>query len=315
MIEEKIMETKERLRNLCKIYLLVALVMVGALSLISIISYAYDTSDDLSELTAEPIKLEAPALEEVENLESLMVGGVAIFLQPSYLHNEAYEEYKAQLQAAIEEKYCKVSEVQITAEAAPLYDSIPVTTRWVGNCRLNVRSSPEITDNIINVYAPAYPMEVIGEVEEDWLVINYPENNGIAYLLKEYTVDIEPGSNPAPAAAPAKQEVSYVYTGEWNGKPLTKSRGRINGPSGSETYYNLDMSGIVNRMHRLGYEGEYWEREDGCKMFGDYILIAADFSTRPIGTILETSLGLGIVADTGGFVEWNPTGIDIATTW
>lgn len=307
--------TKERLRHLYKVYIIMAVVMVTTLSLLSVISYAYDTCDELTELTSQEIVQEAPALKEVENKEPCLVGGVSIFLQPHYLHREDIEEYTAQLKNAIEEKYYKVSEVQITAESATLYESIPVTTRWVGNCRLNVRSSPEIVDNIINVYNPTYPLEVIGEVEDDWLVITYEDT--VAYLLKEYTVDIEPGSNPVstPAAAPAKEEISYVYTGEWNGKPLTKSKGRINGPSGSETYYNLDMTNIVNRMHRLGYEGEYWEREDGCKMLGDYILIAADFSTRPIGTILETSLGLGIVADTGGFVEWNPTGIDIATTW
>lgn len=97
--------------------------------------------------------------------------------------------------------------------------------------------------------------------------------------------------------------------------PLTANLGRVAGPSGEETYYNLNMKNCVARMHDLGYEGEYWIREDGVKMFGDYVMIAANFDIRPLGTVLETSLGAGIVTDCGDFVEDNPTGIDIATNW
>jgi hypothetical protein len=75
------------------------------------------------------------------------------------------------------------------------------------------------------------------------------------------------------------------------------------------------MSGIVARLQRNGYEGEYWIREDGCKMYGHYIMVAANFELHPYGSVIETSLGLAIVCDTGGFVKWNPTGIDIATNW
>lgn len=100
-----------------------------------------------------------------------------------------------------------------------------------------------------------------------------------------------------------------------NPVPLDSTLGRVEGPSGQETYYNLNMKNCVKRLHDLGYEGEYWVREDGCKMFGDYIMCAADFSIRPLGTILESSLGYCIVADTGEFIYSNPTQIDIAVTW
>ncbi len=99
---------------------------------------------------------------------------------------------------------------------------------------------------------------------------------------------------------------------------LTRRGGVYNGPSGRETYYNLNMSGIVQIMRDLGYSEEeypYWVREDGCKMFGDYIMVAANLSTRPRGTILETSLGTAIVCDTGTFIYSYPNGIDIATNW
>lgn len=102
---------------------------------------------------------------------------------------------------------------------------------------------------------------------------------------------------------------------EWDGPVLTRNAGTVQGPSGKETYYNLNMSGVVDRMHRLGFEGEYWVREDGCKMFGDYIMVAANLDIRPRGTILPTSLGWGIVADTGGFAKRNQTQLDIAVNW
>ena len=101
----------------------------------------------------------------------------------------------------------------------------------------------------------------------------------------------------------------------WDGPVLTPSNGRIEGPSGQETYYNLDMSGVLNIMYANGFSGDYWVREDGCKMFGQYIMVAADLSIRPRGSIVQTSLGWGIVCDTGTFTYSNPYQLDIATCW
>lgn len=90
------------------------------------------------------------------------------------------------------------------------------------------------------------------------------------------------------------------------------------GPSGRETYYNLPMENIVSHMRRRGYDEmqyPYWIREDGIHMLGGYVMVAADLSSRPRGTILETSVGMAIVCDTGSFVAKYPDGIDIATNW
>ena len=56
-------------------------------------------------------------------------------------------------------------------------------------------------------------------------------------------------------------------------------------------------------------------REDGVKMYGNYVIVAANQSVYPYGTIVETSLGLGIVLDTGSFAKDNPNQFDIATDW
>ena len=104
-------------------------------------------------------------------------------------------------------------------------------------------------------------------------------------------------------------ESDYYYP---TGDVLTADAG-INYYGGVlETYYNLDMSEVVGYMHQLGYSGDYWVRSDGVKMFGDYVMVASDYSYEPRGTITETSLGLGIVCDTGlGGWAWH----DIAVAW
>lgn len=101
----------------------------------------------------------------------------------------------------------------------------------------------------------------------------------------------------------------------YNGAILTPSAGTIMGPSGKETYYNLNMSGVISIMQGAGYNYEYWVREDGVKMYGDYVMAACGFDVRPRGTLVETSLGTAICADTGGFAEENPYQIDIAVNW
>ena len=65
----------------------------------------------------------------------------------------------------------------------------------------------------------------------------------------------------------------------------------------------------------MGYDYEYWVRDDGVKMLGDYVMVAANLNLRPRGSLVETSLGTGIVCDTGGFAKKNPTQLDIAVTW
>lgn len=101
----------------------------------------------------------------------------------------------------------------------------------------------------------------------------------------------------------------------WDGPVLNAYNGVVEGPSGRETYYNLDMSGVIQIMRDLGYNYQYSVREDGVKMYGPYVMCAANLKIRPKGTIIKTSLGWGIVCDTGGFAKRNPTQIDIAVSW
>ena len=119
----------------------------------------------------------------------------------------------------------------------------------------------------------------------------------------------------------AEQEVlaaSYTAPASYSaptGGCLTPQGGVFNGPSGLETYYNLPMDGVIEQARNFGIEGEYWVREDGVKMYGDYVICACNRDVHPMGTLVETSLGTGISLDTGGFAAGNPTQTDIAVSW
>lgn len=118
----------------------------------------------------------------------------------------------------------------------------------------------------------------------------------------------------AKAASQAKAQTQTTHYVSRGGR-LTRSAGVFNGPSGKESFYNMNMNNVVSAMRASGNNARYWVREDGVKMLGDYVMVAANLSIRPKGTILPTSLGMGIVVDTGSFALRNPTQLDIATAW
>ena len=140
-------------------------------------------------------------------------------------------------------------------------------------------------------------------------------------IVKETTTTITTTTTTTTTQTEAKKSELYQNTAEvsgWSGDVLTKSKGVVQGPSGKESYYNLNMSGVISAMRYLGFSEEeytYWVREDGVKMFGPYVIVAANLELRPKGTTLPSSLGTAIVCDTGGFAYSNPTQLDIAVSW
>lgn len=196
-----------------------------------------------------------------------------------------------------------VEEVLVEEEIiTPVINYVEPYTMYVSDVWLNVRCEPnsDTNDNIIGGLKPRSEITVIGQstIDDRWSVIEYKGTE--AYVFTKYIQEAGPVD---------------TYNHSWTGEKLTKQNGKIAGPSGNETYYNLNMSRCVYYMNKLGYEAEVWVREDGVKMFGDYIMVAANLDIRPKGSLVETSLGTGIVVDTGDFVSWDSTGIDIAVTW
>ena len=106
----------------------------------------------------------------------------------------------------------------------------------------------------------------------------------------------------------------------WDGPKLAPGIGTVYGPTGKETYYNQDMSTLISWARDAGLSEEeypYWIREDGCKMLGKYIMVAANLEHFPRYSLVETSLGTGIVVDTGDFIYYDEgwSWIDVATNW
>ncbi|MBE6158284.1 MAG: hypothetical protein E7159_00440 [Firmicutes bacterium] len=131
----------------------------------------------------------------------------------------------------------------------------------------------------------------------------------------EYTVEFD-----------SHNVASFVVNGEYEDNELNSYDGFVEyGPSGAyETYYDADvicdvgMDNCVKYMRDLGYSEEeypYYIREDGVRMFGDYVMVAADTNILPKGTMIDTSLGMGMVCDHCESSESNPRQIDIAVNW
>jgi uncharacterized protein YqgV (UPF0045/DUF77 family) len=136
--------------------------------------------------------------------------------------------------------------------------------------------------------------------------------------LNEKIRSVEEAKAEKKAAEQVAITASYEPTPAYNpptGGCLTPSGGVHNGPSGLETYYNLPMEKVIEQARNFGIEGEYWVRDDGVKMYGDYVILACNRDVHPMGTLVETSLGTGISLDTGGFAEGNPNQVDVATAW
>jgi 3D (Asp-Asp-Asp) domain-containing protein len=96
---------------------------------------------------------------------------------------------------------------------------------------------------------------------------------------------------------------------------LTAGLGRITYAGHEETWYNLPMGRVLERAAAHGIEIDYWERSDGMKMNGKYIICAGNYKVYPYGSLVETSRGTGIILDTGDFIKDHPNDIDLSVTW
>jgi hypothetical protein len=132
-------------------------------------------------------------------------------------------------------------------------------------------------------------------------------------------------ANSVLAGAPTELIVSRTKVEEpihvsFQPKPnaLTRSKGAQvyvdgDGVAHRETYYDLPKSVT---LHSCGAGNSYTIRSDGAKVDQDgYVLVAANLAAYPRCTVVDTSMGLGKVYDTGGFAVRHPYGFDLATDW
>lgn len=155
---------------------------------------------------------------------------------------------------------------------------------------VKIHIEPKTESEVLDSYSANQEIYYIFE-NENWVKVLY--NNSYGYIYKSY------------------------ISGEENCKKRLNQRdGICYGPNGKETYYNLNMKNVIKYMNDLGYSYEFWIREDGVKMFGDFVMIAADLHNYSKGDLVEISLGIGIVCDTGDFASnGSDVAFDVATNW
>ena len=237
----------------------------------------------------------------ITNILVILIWSVSLNLSASSAENtETEETANGQImQTETIERYFSVGpkEFAVTATETETTTLTETTTTTATSVETTVSETTTITTE-----AETQPTETSSVVTEE--VATTEE----MIVSEEVTIE---ETQPDTISEETESYEQPVYTGP----ALNAQNGVVQGPSGKETYYNLDMSGVVSNMNSLGYYEEYWVREDGCKMFGPYIMCAANLDVRPRGSIVETSLGQAIVCDTGGFASSNPYQLDIAVTW
>lgn len=193
-------------------------------------------------------------------------------------------------------------------------------TNGFTNTSVILRKEPSVeSDKVSTIYINSAIKYQKSDSKKDdgWTAVQFGRERGFikSKYISDHQVIIERRTKKkASSNSSASSHTSAPST--WSGEKLSRSSGRVSSPGGgTETYYNLDMSGVIRIMRNMGNNDEYWVRSDGCKMLGQYIMIAANLNIHPRGSIVDTTLGKGIVCDTGTFIRTNPYGYDIATTW
>ena len=146
--------------------------------------------------------------------------------------------------------------------------------------------------------------------------------------MKEYKREqrlLESEINPTETEfAWANGNNSLLETVDGGKDRLTKSKWVFKWPSGTETWYDLPMKNVVKYMRDLGFnESKYnfWIRKDGVKMFGPYVMVAANIDAnnkaRKKGALVKTSLGMWIVCDKceRAYERGKENRLDIAVDW
>jgi hypothetical protein len=161
-------------------------------------------------------------------------------------------------------------------------------------------------------------------------------------LSEEVVPDELEGIGEFPEVSGENPEQTGVTNPNYDGIVLSPSKGRSpNGPQAEETWYDLPMGYVVERMETVyGQPIETWvDRDTGLKMcrpVGEedkaYVMVAADVhnvwggkdlnpdATYSMGDIVLTSWGEGMVVDyCGEAVQYREQGksnrFDIATAW
>ena len=265
--------------------------------------YDYDLYTNLEETTQKILDYEQELGEKQANLEK---------------NKDTYQQQMEELNVILDERQSELSSLDESMQAA--YSDISDIQSQID--AQNNKMSAILADEKKTAEERAEKEAAVKKASQS--TTTKKESSGSSSAKKETEAETEtkaPETEAPETEAPeteAPKDNSSNSSSSWDGTVLSPSHGVVYGPTGKETYYNLDMSGVVSIMRNMGFSSEdypYWVREDGCKMLGPYIMCAANLDRFPRGTTVESSLGTCLVCDTGGFAASNPTQLDIATNW
>ena len=193
-------------------------------------------------------------------------------------------------------------------------------------------SSLESTINTITTEIQKYSNGEALELENT-IIIADPETIG-KYGLKKEDIDYTLAEYILKSDNVASNQ---TIQGKWESGYLTAPAGYItytgaDGRLTKETWCNLNPNNLAKLMREQhGIELDFWIREDGVYMYGDYVMVAADIphmdgtqqeAEYRKGDLVQTSLGTGMVVDLCGMAESTRKGntdvdvwYDIYTAW
>ena len=200
-----------------------------------------------------------------------------------------------------------------------------------------ILSTSLLWNNTINLHDDTTPMKIVYAIESNnQAKIQSEKTNTIACsaifessesitenagkdLLEKHIVSKTTGFEQT--LENVEERSDFTYATEITTESLScKESQKRNLSDYVKSYAQSISTGVLNAYHGTtngpsGKEYPYWIRNDGVKMFGPYVMVAANLDIRPKGTIIECSKGTAIVVDTGDFAKTNRMQLDIATLW
>ena len=144
---------------------------------------------------------------------------------------------------------------------------------------------------------------------------NYPK--GTADEAAEETATTTSGWNPS-----QEYQIPEIEWVDQDGNVLENQEQVLyawwQGPNGLESYCQMDPNEFVQNLRDIGMDEEHypvWVRYDGMKMFGPYVICAANLEEHPIGSIVQGKFGEYIVVAATAEAQQIPEILKIAVDW
>ncbi|MBR2744531.1 MAG: hypothetical protein IKE01_04465 [Clostridia bacterium] len=127
------------------------------------------------------------------------------------------------------------------------------------------------------------------------------QTTAVAKVTETSTATTAMTTSAEETTAETSAEVEETTEFVWTGKKLNRVDGIVPAketPSGyKETWYPWDLHGCLDLMG-YSYDGYDEDCDDGVQRYNGYVMVASpDLNAHPKGSLIPTTLGMGIVVD------------------